>query len=483
TTYASPSPDGHYIAGLTPNHLYVYYTSSLTIACSFPLDHLNTPTTRSVEAPTLHWTPCSLSIILQTSSYVSLHSLANTSSRVKIANGSASLGRIASVDVFGEDVVVVWEFGRVGIFEVGRGRVTEIGELKTGIGSLRSAWGIRRVKGKAEVLALLCRTSATDILSLLLPSSTTPLTTITLPTIDAQYLAWSPSGKWISILDTSLSAPNSAVHIYTADGNFYRSYPPQTSIPAEETYTLGPLRQAWGPSNLALANADGSITLLSTTTFSPVCVLDPWTIAEDDITAVYREQVSGKGDRSWAYLGNGDDSTFQLLTSYSPALDMKFDVSGKHLAFRLEAFPETVIIWKIPSSNPVFASPTQDEAINEDHSETNEQQNTLSILHHHTAIRKLHWHPTTPGLLLTHTEDNQIYLFSNNPDTNAPLQITHPFSSAASSSTSSSSSINEITNIHWTTPTALLHTTRKRGWCLLYPFGSAPASSSSPAKP
>ncbi|THW84434.1 hypothetical protein D6D15_08875 [Aureobasidium pullulans] len=483
TTHASPSPDGHYIAGLTPNHLYVYYTSSLTIACSFPLDHLNTPTTRSVEAPTLHWTPCSLSIILQTSSYVSLHSLANTSSRVKIANGSASLGRIASVDVFGEDVVVVWEFGRVGIFEVGRGRVTEIGELKTGIGSLRSAWGIRRVKGKAEVLALLCRTSATDILSLLLPSSTTPLTTITLPTIDAQYLAWSPSGKWISILDTSLSAPNSAVHIYTADGNFYRSYPPQTSIPAEETYTLGPLRQAWGPSNLALANADGSITLLSTTTFSPVCVLDPWTIAEDDITAVYREQVSGKGDRSWAYLGNGDDSTFQLLTSYSPALDMKFDVSGKHLAFRLEAFPETVIIWKIPSSNPVFASPTQDEAINEDQSETNEQQNTLSILHHHTAIRKLHWHPTTPGLLLTHTDDNQIYLFSNNPDTNAPLQITHPFSSAASSSTSSSPSINEITNIHWTTPTTLLHTTRKRGWCLLYPFGSAPASSSSPAKP
>jgi hypothetical protein len=60
------------------------------------------------------------------------------------------LGRIASVDVFGENIVVVWEFGRVGIFEVGRGRVTEVCELKTGIGSLKSAWGIRRVKDKAE---------------------------------------------------------------------------------------------------------------------------------------------------------------------------------------------------------------------------------------------------------------------------------------------------------------------------------------------
>lgn len=150
TTHASPSPDGHYIAGLTPDHLYVYYTATLTIASSFPLDNSNAPTTRSTETLTLHWAPCSLSIILQTSSYVSLHSLANTASRVKIANGSASLGRIASVDVFGENVFVVWEFGRVGVFEIARGRVTEVGELKTGIGSLKSAWGIRRAKGKAE---------------------------------------------------------------------------------------------------------------------------------------------------------------------------------------------------------------------------------------------------------------------------------------------------------------------------------------------
>ncbi|KAI5238292.1 hypothetical protein E4T43_07549 [Aureobasidium subglaciale] len=484
TTHASPSPDGHYIAGLTPDHLYVYYASTLTIASSFPTDNLTAPTTRSTEAPVIHWTPCSLSVILQTSNYVSLYSLANTASRVKIANGSASLGRIASVDVFGEDVVVVWEFGRAGIFEVGRGRVTEIGELKTGIGSLKTAWGIRRIKGKAEgmsiLLAMLCRTSATDILSLVLSSSTTPFTTTSLPTMDAQSLAWSPSGKWISILDTPLSAPGSATHMYTADGNYYRSYPPTTSIPSEETYTLGPLRQSWGPDHLALANADGSITILSTTTFSPIHTLDMWTMVEEDISAVYREQVSSKGDRNWAYLGNGDDTTSQLLSSYSPALEMKFDATGRYLAFRLEAFPETVLVWTLPSSKPIFASRTQNTTMAEDEAEKYDDRGSLIVFHHHTTIKKLQWHPTISGLLLTHTEDNQIYLSSTVGETNAPLHITHPFSTSASSSTSSTT-VNELINIHWATSSTILITTKRRGWILAYPFG-APSPPSSPVK-
>lgn len=49
---------------------------------------------------------------------------------------------------------MVWEFGRVGVCEMGRGRVVEIGELKTGIGGLRNTWGIRRVEGKVEGMFL-----------------------------------------------------------------------------------------------------------------------------------------------------------------------------------------------------------------------------------------------------------------------------------------------------------------------------------------
>ena len=410
------------------------------------------------------------------------------------------MGRIASVDVFGENIVIVWEFGRVGIFEVGRGRVTEVCELKTGLGSLKSVWGIRRVKGKAEgvfvfpfpwirwvwlteiVLAMLSRTSATDTLSMILASSITPFTTLSLPTTDAQSLSWSSDGKWLSILDTPLSAPNSAVHIYTADGNFYRSYPPASSAPIEETFSLGPLRQVWGPKHLALANADGSVTLLSTTTFSPSCTLEPWAVLADDISAVYREQVSSKGDRNWAYLGTGDDTTSQLLASYSPALELKFDAAGNFLAFRTEAFPETVVVWKIPTSKPIFASSTQDaetEAEDKEH-------NTTLLFHHHTTVKKLQWHPTISGLLLTHTEDNQIYLSSTSGDTNAPLHLSHPFSASATASASASTSTpspNDLLAAHWITSTSILVTTKKRGWVIVSPFGAPSAPSSPIASP
>ncbi|KAI5275192.1 hypothetical protein E4T47_01717 [Aureobasidium subglaciale] len=492
TTHASPSPDGHYIAGLTPDHLYVYYASTLTIASSFPTDNSTAPTTRSTEAPVIHWTPCSLSVILQTSNYVSLYSLANTASRVKIANGSASLGRIASVDVFGEDVVVVWEFGRAGIFEVGRGRVTEIGELKTGIGSLKAAWGIRRIKGKAEGMSICMigqgittdRNSTCDVVSYFCHRYSV------VGSVVVHYAFHNDkstdNGRSITglesfcILDTPLSAPGSATHMYTADGNYYRSYPPTTSIPSEETYTLGPLRQSWGPDHLALANADGSITILSTTTFSPIHTLDMWTMVEEDISAVYREQVSSKGDRNWAYLGNGDDTTSQLLSSYSPALEMKFDATGRYLAFRLEAFPETVLVWTLPSSKPIFASRTQNTTMAEDEAEKYDDRGSLIVFHHHTTIKKLQWHPTISGLLLTHTEDNQIYLSSTVGETNAPLHITHPFSTSASSSTSSTT-VNELINIHWATSSTILITTKRRGWILAYPFG-APSPPSSPVK-
>jgi hypothetical protein len=326
---------------------------------------------------------------------------------------------------------------------------------------------------------MLSRTSATDTLSLILASSTTPFTTLSLPTTDAQSLAWSPAGKWLSILDTPLSAPNSAVHIYTADGNFYRSYPPASSTPAEETYALGPLRQAWGVNHLALASADGSITLLSTTTFSPACTLEPWTATEDDILAVYREQVSSKGDRNWTYLGNGDDTTSQLLSSYSPAIEIKFDAAGKFLAFRLEAFPETVVVWQIPSSRPMFACSTQDteqEADNKDH-------NKILLFHHHTTIKKLQWHPTISGLLLTNTEDNQIYLSSTTGETNAPLHLSHPLSASTGSSSTSTPSINDLLAVHWVTSSTILITTRKRGWVIVHPFGAPSAPSSPVATP
>lgn len=55
-----------------------------------------------------------------------------------------------------EQVVVVWEFGRIAIWDLQTGRAAEeVGEIKLGSGLLRSCWGIRREKGKAEGTALI----------------------------------------------------------------------------------------------------------------------------------------------------------------------------------------------------------------------------------------------------------------------------------------------------------------------------------------
>jgi WD40 repeat protein len=333
---------------------------------------------------------------------------------------------------------------------------------------------------------MLCRVSATDALSLRLSSSTTPLVTLSLPTVDAQSVEWSPLGSWLSVLDSPLSAPNPAVYIYTVDGNFYRSYTPSTPSDQGEAYTLGPLRQVWGSRHLALANADGTITLLSTTTFSSVFDLHPSTIAEDDISTVYRGQVNSKGEHSWAYLGNGHDSTLRLLSSFSPAVEMKFDSAGTQLAFRLEAFPETVIIWRIPTPKPIFASAKytdhtlQAENTNQDSEKT--EHGSIVVLQHNSPIKRLHWHPTNPNLLLTHTDDNNIFLFDTAGSNNAPTHLENPFSSPVSSSTSSAPVADAI-SVHWIKSTALLITTRKRGWTLLYPFGQTSAPETSHAGP
>lgn len=54
----------------------------------------------------------------------------------------------------GEQVFVVWEFGRTGIWDLISGRpAEELGDLKTGVGkllSLSGSWSLRRMEGKVE---------------------------------------------------------------------------------------------------------------------------------------------------------------------------------------------------------------------------------------------------------------------------------------------------------------------------------------------
>lgn len=50
-----------------------------------------------------------------------------------------------------EQVMVVWEFGRVGVWDIATGHTAEeLGDVKLGSGKLGGGWAIRREEGKAE---------------------------------------------------------------------------------------------------------------------------------------------------------------------------------------------------------------------------------------------------------------------------------------------------------------------------------------------
>lgn len=59
-----------------------------------------------------------------------------------------------------EQVLVVWEFGRIGVWDLGTGRAAEeIGEIKVGNGRLSGCWGIRTADGKSEGKSLVSASS------------------------------------------------------------------------------------------------------------------------------------------------------------------------------------------------------------------------------------------------------------------------------------------------------------------------------------
>ena len=83
---------------------------------------------------------------------VHVFSLNDPSLDIHVSNGSAGLGKISAVDVLGnagrEQLLVIWEFGRVMTWDLSTGRASEIGDVK--MGGKTPLWSVRRVKGRTE---------------------------------------------------------------------------------------------------------------------------------------------------------------------------------------------------------------------------------------------------------------------------------------------------------------------------------------------
>ncbi|GAB7349699.1 hypothetical protein MBLNU459_g0442t1 [Dothideomycetes sp. NU459] len=465
TTYAVPSPSGLYIASLTPQHLDVQYASSFETAFTFPSPASGSSTTRPTgtepSTPSIQWSLSSSLILLTTSQNIHVFSLADPDRKVKIANGSGGLGRIAAVDVVGDDdhVLLVWEFGRVGLWDLHQGRLNEIGEVKMTGSSRSSLWAVRRTSGKPNILALISRSNAQDILSLHLLNEPTPFKSVLLPGADAQSLSWSPCGNWLCVLDSPLTSPTTFV--YTPDGFLFRSHP-AASVPSSDSNipSLGPKSMHWTPgsSYLLLASSESStVTVLSTRTFSHATILDLGTNLPE---FCYQERVSAGSNRSFALLAA---NSIPALDTTKAVLDVRASAAESLLAIRYDGGDGGVLVWDLLSHT---------SAVSGRDGEMEEEQRIAPVMVLlHSAVRKMAWHPTRISLLLLITDDGGVYTFDAGVDA-APVRIESPVAGSgldarwiarpASELAASSSADEEL---------KICITSRKKGWAIVFPEG------------
>lgn len=395
-------------------------------------------------------------MILSAPQAVHIFSLLGGSQKVHISNGSGSLGKIIAAEIIGDEgrqqAVVVFEFGRVNLWDLNTGRGTEIGEAK--MGGRGNPWTVRRVSGKTEVLALLSRVAAQDVLSLFLPTSTTPLRSVILPSMDAQSISWSTCGQWLAILDSSLASPS--VYFFTADGYLFRSYPPrlETTPPITpgieiDTLGLGCRTMTWTPAALALCSAQ-TITLLDKRTFSLRTTMSILPAASTNLSSHfgYQETVSSTNARSYTYQTG---TSLARPTAKATITDPRTSPNGLYLVTRDESAPSVLTVWDLSIKTP------------------------LMTLQQHAAVRRIVWHPQRGNLLLILSDDNSLHLWDVGSG-DAPIYISHALSGrsdvgridarwvAASTAAETSDAEEKL---------ALVVTTRKSGWLVLWPEGRA----------
>ncbi|KAF2148477.1 hypothetical protein K461DRAFT_297891 [Myriangium duriaei CBS 260.36] len=448
TQHASPSPCGRYIASLTPQNLHIQSALSLSPTHLFPLPaNLKLPPDTSLQ-----WSPTSSHILLLSSQSVHVFSLANPDSKTHVNNGSGGLGKIIAAELLadGTQLMVVWEFGRVGMWDLASGRATEVGDLK--MGGRGNPWAFRRDAGRAEVLVLLMRQNAQDVLNFYLPPNNVAFRSVTLPTADALAISWSTDGQWVGVFDSFLGPQQ--CHIYTADGFPFRQFPAsgQETSSATESSALGYKSMVWSRQHVALAEAQ-SMTFLNTRTFTQAfsialsSIKTETTSLEDSVDA-FQESINAAKQRSYATL------TGQLIpvpTTKSSIIDVQFNTSGTFLSCRDASSPGTLYLCNTA------------------------KRKVHSILLQHASIRKATWHPIRETLIIILSEDGSLYLWDIESG-QAPMHISHSFENRPeiarvdSKWVAKSGPPTDISNPE-DDKLAIVVTTKKAGFQLVWPEG------------
>jgi len=233
------------------------------------------------------------------------------------------------------------------------------------------------------VLVLLSRQSGQDVLTFYTPPELAPFKTVVVPTVDAQSLAWSLDGRWLSVLDSYLGSPQ--LHIYSTDGHPFRQYPPinrKTTLVTSDNVNSNVMydfkSQLWSKDGLFLAESR-SITVLNTRTFSLVYKLE----CTVETATAWRENIDVAGQRSHSMvLGQMIPQPPSNISFF----DMRLNAGNTFLSCRDQAVRTTLYIWSTHS------------------------RQLHTILYQHTNIVSASWHPNKPELLLIVCSDASLHI-------------------------------------------------------------------------
>ncbi|QSS65104.1 WD domain-containing protein [Histoplasma capsulatum] len=244
-----------------------------------------------------------------------------------------------------------------------------------------TGYGFRPATGH---LALLLKLDANDTLTIHEPETYEAITTVTLNTVDAQGLKWSPNGAWLGVWDSASTTPR--VEIYTADGQYYRTY-----SEAANDSNLGVKTIEWSPDSqlLAIGRHDGTVALTNCKTFSLLSVLpDPLSfgsIGRDIFVEQQSSVTNGTSEYVLAPKSPVFPYTFSSAGGGARAVSSIAFSRNRHMLATIDqSLPHIVWMWSTKSQTPKL----------------------IGSLIQKSSVRQLLWCPTFPELLMTANEDD-----------------------------------------------------------------------------
>ena len=440
-SHAAASPSGELLACISDKKLRLYQTTAPGSCAEFSL---RIP---AKDISSIKWAECSAKVAVCSSQCIEVVDLDDPGHRIKLDNGSGGLGQIASADFIGvEHLLVTWEFGRAKLWNVETGKSFELDDLKTTNNG--PSWALRpRNQHAAPTLALLSRKDAVDYLTLHVPASEKSMPAVRYGSVDSQAVLWSPDGRWLAIEETTWAEPHIA--FFTPDGHRFRDYPWKNLYTDDCNYDHAVKEILWSPdsSTLAVSRYDSSIVLLNSRTFAPRALIEHSTTIDqrhatnNERALVWQEVVSPSNVRSYTLASQTvspprSSDKVQGKGDFG-VTEMKYSCDGRYLATCDRRMLSTVWIWEVATDFDAIA-----------------------VVIQHSNVRRLHWHPTRPDILMFDCGESIVYLLDlSTSEPPIPFMIAMP----------ATPTFSWIHTPAESKPVILAST--KSTFCLLYPEG------------